>query len=38
MEIFLVRGSGEVQIFDLSQIDYDQPIDPSVWQLDLPAM
>jgi hypothetical protein len=26
-----------VQIFDLSQIDYDQPIDPSVWELQLPA-
>ena len=37
VQIYLVRGAGEVQIFDLSQIDYDQPIDPSVWQLDLPA-
>jgi hypothetical protein len=26
-----------VQIFELSQIEYDQPIDPSVWQLNLPA-
>jgi hypothetical protein len=26
-----------VQIFDLSQIDYNQPIDASVWQLSLPA-
>jgi hypothetical protein len=37
VHIYLPRASGEVQIFELSQIDYDQPIDPSVWQLELPA-
>jgi hypothetical protein len=37
VQIYLVRSSGEVQIFNLSQIEYGQPIDPSVWQLDLPA-
>jgi len=37
VQIYLVRSTGEVQIFDLNQIDYDQPIDPSVWQLNLPA-
>jgi len=37
VQIFLVRGAGEVQVFELNQIDYDQPIDPSVWQLSLPA-
>ncbi len=37
VQIYLVRSAGEVQIFELNQIDYDQPIDPSVWQLDLPA-
>jgi hypothetical protein len=37
VQIYLVKGDGEVQIFDLNQIDYNQPIDPSVWQLDLPA-
>jgi hypothetical protein len=37
VQIYLVRAADEVQIFDLNQIDYDQPIDPSVWQLDLPA-
>ena len=37
VQIYLVRPSGEVQIFDLSQIDYNQPIDPGVWKLDLPA-
>ena len=37
VQIYLVRSAGEVQIFDLNQIDYDQAIDPSVWQLELPA-
>jgi hypothetical protein len=37
VQIYLVRSAGEVQIFDLNQIDYDQPIDPGVWQLALPA-
>ena len=37
VQIYMARGAGEVQVFDLSQIDYDQPIDPSVWQLNLPA-
>ena len=37
VQIYLTRSSGEVQIFDLSQIDYNQPIDSSVWKLELPA-
>ena len=37
VQIYLVRPSGEVKIFDLSQIDYNQPIDPSTWKLELPA-
>jgi hypothetical protein len=37
VQIYLVRTNSEVQIFDLSQIDYNQPIEPSVWQLNLPA-
>jgi hypothetical protein len=37
VQIYLTRPSGEVQIFDLSQIDYNQPIDSSVWKLELPA-
>jgi hypothetical protein len=37
VEVYLVRPSGEVKIFDLSQIDYNQPIDPKVWTLELPA-
>ena len=37
VQIYLTRPAGEVQIFDLSQIDYNQPIDSSVWKLELPA-
>ena len=37
VKIYLILPSGEIQIFDLSQIDYNQPIDPSVWKLELPA-
>jgi len=37
VEIYLVRPAGEVKIFDLSQIDYNQPIDPATWKLELPA-
>ena len=37
VQMYLVRNSGEVQIFDLSQIECNPPIDPSVLQLQLPA-
>ena len=37
VQVYLVRPSGEVLIFDLSQIDYNPPIDPSIWKLELPA-
>jgi hypothetical protein len=37
VQIYLNRPSGEVQIFDLSRIDYNQSIDTNVWRLDLPA-
>ncbi len=37
VQVYLTRPSGEVLIFDLSQIDYNQPIDPSVFRLELPA-
>jgi hypothetical protein len=36
-QIYLERASGETLIFDLSQIDCNQPIDPGVWKLELPA-
>lgn len=37
VQIYLVRPVGEVLIFDLSQLDYNQPIDAGVWQPQLPA-
>lgn len=37
VQIYLARTNGEVQIFDLSQIDYNEPIDPKMWELQLPA-
>jgi hypothetical protein len=37
VQIYLTQPSGEVRIFDLSQIDYNQPIAAAVWQVDLPA-
>ena len=37
VQIFLLRAGGEVQVFELAQIEYDRPIDASLWQLKLPA-
>jgi hypothetical protein len=37
VQIYLTRPAGEVQIFDLTQIDYNQPLDAKLWQLELPA-
>lgn len=37
VQIYLVRPSDEVKIFDLSRIDYNQTIDPNTWKLALPA-
>ena len=37
VKIYLHAASGEKLIFELNQIDYNQPIDPGVWKLDLPA-
>jgi hypothetical protein len=36
VQIYLAAASGDVLIFELTQIDYNQPIDPIVFQLDLP--
>ena len=33
VQMYVARDAGEVQVFEISQIDYDQPIDPSVWKL-----
>lgn len=37
MAVWLATDAGEVEVFDLTQIDYDQEIDPSVFHLDVPA-
>jgi len=37
VQVYLSRPSGDVLIFDLQQIDYNQPIEDSVFQIDLPA-
>jgi hypothetical protein len=37
VQVYLERPAGEVQIFDLSQIDYNQPMAAETWKLDLPA-
>ena len=37
VQIYLTRSSGDVLIFEVNQIDYNQPIDPSVFRLELPA-
>jgi outer membrane lipoprotein-sorting protein len=37
VQIYLTRRSGDVLIFEVDQIDYNQPIDPAVFHLDLPA-
>jgi len=37
VQIYLTRNTGDVLIFELNQIDYNQPIDPGVFRLELPA-
>ena len=37
VQIYLERPAGEVLIFDLNQIDYNQPIDSALWKPELPA-
>jgi len=37
VQLYVVRPSGETQIFDLSEIECNQPIAPGVWNLELPA-
>jgi hypothetical protein len=37
VQYYLVRPSGETLIFDLNQIDYNQPLDAKLFVLDLPA-
>jgi hypothetical protein len=37
VQYYLVLPSGEKLIFDLNQIEYNQPIDATVWELAIPA-
>ena len=37
VQVYLHGDSGDKLIYELDQIDYNQPIDPSVFQLELPA-
>jgi hypothetical protein len=37
VKIYLHTAPGDKLIFSLDQIDYNQPIDPDMWKLDLPA-
>ncbi|MGD0207733.1 MAG: hypothetical protein ABSC89_09035 [Verrucomicrobiota bacterium] len=37
VQVYLAGKSGETLIFELNQIDYNQSIDPSVFQFELPA-
>lgn len=37
VQIFLTRKGSEVEIFNLNQIEYNQPLDPKLWQVELPA-
>ena len=37
MQIFAHTGSGDKLVFELDQIDYNQPIDPAQFQLQVPA-
>jgi outer membrane lipoprotein-sorting protein len=37
VQVYLKGQTGEVLMFELQQIDYNQSIDPAVFQLDLPA-
>ncbi|MFZ0825901.1 MAG: anti-sigma factor [Verrucomicrobiia bacterium] len=37
VKIYVHASPGETLIFELDQIDYNQPIDPGVFQLQLPA-
>jgi outer membrane lipoprotein-sorting protein len=37
VQVYMIRPAGEVQIFDLSQIDYNQAMAADTWALELPA-
>jgi len=37
VQVFVTRPAGEVEIFELTRIEYNQPIDANLWTLQLPA-
>lgn len=37
VQFYLVTTNGEIQVFELTRIDYNQPIDTNVWHVELPA-
>jgi hypothetical protein len=37
VQVYLATTNGEVKVFELTQIECNQPIDPAVFHLDLPA-
>jgi outer membrane lipoprotein-sorting protein len=37
VQVYLTGSSGEVLMFELEQIDYNEPVDPAVFQLELPT-
>ena len=37
VQVYVISGSTELQVFELTQIEYDQPPDPALFHLELPA-
>ena len=37
VQVYVISGSTELQVFELTQIEYDQPLDPALFHLELPA-
>ncbi len=37
VQVYLVRPAGEVEIFELTQVDYNQPIATDTWNLQMPT-
>ena len=37
VQVYLVTGSSELQVFELNHIEYNQPVDPGVFHIELPT-
>ena len=37
VQVYMTSGASEVQVFELTQIEYNQPIEDAVFQVELPA-